>query len=317
MNKQELNKALAFINAPEGELQIIIYANISGANEPRRLDIKEEDLTELRKLFVASIESSIISKEDHTVLPLSSADERGNCFYQYDLEVPEGLKRLETIIGNDNLSNFSLSDNQFSNIESLIIVLADTKNEISLFKKLSTVEVIGRGGFMLWKSNQRFERFKDQLLRISSSFQALKVGGEIIIIDLDAIEKEFGFHEVIIKEATKSLSVIEEKELVDNIDTLKELVSDVRFARKLTKVARNSPVIRLGIPNESIIAFAKNHPLTKKKMKYNDSQTKFHLDTKVSKNLLIKILNDDLLTSELTKLYYDSLAKDDIIVEEE
>ena len=317
MNKQELNEALAFINAPEGELQIIIYANISGANEPRRLDIKEEDLTELRKLFVASIESSIISKEDHTVLPLSSADERGNCFYQYDLEVPEGLKRLETIIGNDNLSNFSLSDNQFSNIESLIIVLADTKNEISLFKKLSTVEVIGRGGFMLWKSNQRFERFKDQLLRISSSFQALKVGGEIIIIDLDAIEKEFGFHEVIIKEATKSLSVIEEKELVDNIDTLKELVSDVRFARKLTKVARNSPVIRLGIPNESIIAFAKNHPLTKKKMKYNDSQTKFHLDNKVSKNLLIKILNDDLLTSELTKLYYDSLAKDDIIVEEE
>lgn len=317
MNKQELNEALAFINAPEGELQIIIYANIGGVNEPKRLDIKEEDLTELRKLFVASIESSIISKEDHTVLPLSSADERGNCFYQYDLEVPEGLKRLETIIGNDNLSNFSLSDNQFSNIESLIIVLADTKNEISLFKKLSTVEVIGRGGFMLWKSNQRFERFKDQLLRISSSFQALKVGGEIIIIDLDAIEKEFGFHEVIIKEATKSLSVIEEKELVDNIDSLKELVSDVRFARKLTKVARNSPVIRLGIPNESIITFAKNHPLTKKKMKYNDSQTKFHLDTKVSKDLLIKILNDDLLTSELTKLYYDSLAKDDIIVEEE
>ena len=317
MNKQELNEALAFINAPEGELQIIIYANIGGVNEPKRLDIKEEDLTELKKLFVASIESSIISKEDHTVLPLSSADERGNCFYQYDLEVPEGLKRLETIIGNDNLSNFSLSDNQFSNIESLIIVLADTKNEISLFKKLSTVEVIGRGGFMLWKSNQRFERFKDQLLRISSSFQALRVDGEIIIIDLDAIEKEFGFHEVIIKEATKSLSVIEEKELVDNIDTLKELVSDVRFARKLTKVARNSPVIRLGIPNESIITFAKNHPLTKKKMKYNDSQTKFHLDTKVSKDLLIKILNDDLLTSELTKLYYHSLAKDDIIVGEE
>lgn len=317
MNKQELNEALAFINTPKGELQIIIYVNISGANEPRRLDIKEEDLTVLRKLFVASIESSIISKEDHTVLPLSSADERGNCFYKYDLEVPEGLKCLETIIGNDNLSNFSLSDNQFSNIESLIIVLADTKNEISLFKKLSTVEVIGRGGFLLWKSNQRFERFKDQLLRISSSFQALNVGGEIIIIDLDAIEKEFGFYEVIIKEAATSLSVIEEKELVDNIDSLKELLSDVRFARKLTKVARNSPVIRLGIPNESIIAFAKNHPLTKKKMKYNDSQTKFHLDTKVSKNLLIKILSDDLLTSELTKLYYDSLAKDDIIVEEE
>ena len=60
MNKQELNEALAFIKAPEGELRIRIYAKISGANGPRRLDIKEEDLTELRTVFVASIESAII-----------------------------------------------------------------------------------------------------------------------------------------------------------------------------------------------------------------------------------------------------------------
>ena len=52
-------------------------------------------------------------------------------------------------------------------------------------------------------------------------------------------------------------------------------------------------------------------------MRYNENQTQFLLDTKVSKDLLIKILNDDLLTSELTKLYYDSLAKDGIKVEEE
>ena len=52
-------------------------------------------------------------------------------------------------------------------------------------------------------------------------------------------------------------------------------------------------------------------------MRYNENQTQFLLDTRVSKDLLIKILNDDLLTSELTKLYYDSLAKDGIEVEEE
>ncbi len=28
MNKQELDNALAFIDAPQGELQIILYANI-------------------------------------------------------------------------------------------------------------------------------------------------------------------------------------------------------------------------------------------------------------------------------------------------
>ncbi len=317
MNKQELNNTLAFINAPQGELQIIFYANLEGVAEPRKLDIKGEDLPELRQLFIAGIQSTIIAKDDYTVLPLSTADERGKCFYQYDLELPAELQLLEDTIGNDNLQNFNFADNQLSGINSLIVVLADDDNEIALFKKLSPVEVVGRGGYMLWKSNQRLEKFDDQLLRISSKFQVVRVNEEIIIIDLTAIEKSFGFHDVITREATTSLDVIRNLQLVSNIESLEELVSDVGFARKLTKVARNSPVIKHNIPNANIIAFSKSHPLTKKKMRYSEDGTQFNLDTRVSKDLLIKILNDDLLTSELTKLYYDSLAKDGIEVEEE
>lgn len=317
MNKQELNNALAFINAPQGELQIMFYANLEGVTEPRKLDIKGDDLPELKQLFIVSIHSSVIAKDDYSVLPLSTADERGKCFYQYDLELPAELQLLEETIGNDNLQNFNFAANQLSGINSLIIVLADDDNEIALFKRLSPVEVVGRGGYMLWKSNQRLERFDDQLLRISPKFQILRVGGEIIIVDLTTIEKSFGFHDVITREATASLDVIRNLQLINNIESLEELVNDVSFARKLTKVARNSPVIKHNIPNANIIAFSQTHPLTKKKMRYNEDGTQFNLDTRVSKDLLIKILNDDLLTSELTKLYYDSLAKDGIEVEEE
>lgn len=317
MNKLELNTALEFLDAPQGELQVIFYAVIEGINEPKKLDIKNEDLVELRKLFVAAIKTFVIDKSDYVVLPLSSADERGKCFYQYDLDIPQELELLDDVIGNDNLQIFNFSSNQLAGIDSLIIVLADDNHEISLFKKLSPVEIVGRGGFMPWKSNQRLERFNDQMLRISSKFQVLRVAGELIIIDLGAIEKSFGFHDVITREATAGLSVIEDMELVSNIDSLKELVSNVSFARKLIKVTKSSPVIQLNIPNENIIAFAKAHPLTKKKMRFSEDEKQFNLDTRVSKNLFIKILNDDLLTSELTKLYYDSLAKDGIVLEEE
>ncbi len=317
MNKEELDNALAFINAPQGELQIIFYANVEGVADPRKLDIKGEDLPELRQLFVSGIQTSIISKDDFSVLPLSTADERGKCFYKYDLELPAELQLLESTIGNDNLQNFNFAENQLSGINSLIVVLADDENEIALYKKLSPVEVVGRGGYMLWKSDHRLERFDDQLLRISPKFHVLRVCDEIIIVDLTSIEKSFGFHDVITREATVSLDVIRNLQLVSNIESLEELVSDIRFARKLTKVARNSPVIKLNIPNLDIIAFSKAHPLTRNKMRYNEDETQFNLDTRVSKDLLIKILNDDLLTSELTKLYYDSLAKDGIEVEED
>ena len=317
MTKNELDNALAFINNPHGELQIIIYANVENAAEPKKLDIKAEDLPEIKKIFIDGINDFIIAKNDYSILQLSAADERGKCFYQYDLEIPEELELLESVIGNDNLQTFNFNIDQLSSIKSLVILLADDNHELTLYKKLSPVEVIGRGGHIFKKANQRLEKFDDQLLRITAKFQVMRIAGEIIIIDLGSIEKSFGFHDVITREALISIEAINNMQLVANIDSLHELVNNVSFARKLTKVAKYSPVIKLNISVADIIKFAKNHPLTKKKMRYNPEGTQFNLDTRVSKDLLIKILNDDLLTSELTKLYYDSLAKDDIEVEEE
>ncbi|WP_419870543.1 anti-phage protein KwaB [Chryseobacterium sp. CT-SW4] len=317
MNKTQLDEALNFLFNPQGELQIIIYALTNQNEEAKKLDIKESDLSIFKTLFVNSVKNSIIDKNDFVILPLSTADERGKSFYQYDLEIPNQLQLLESVIGNDRLNNFNFQHSKFSDIKALIIVFADNNNEITLFKKISPIEIIGRGGNLLKKSNQRLEKFDEELLRISAKFQVIRVNNEIIIIDLLSIEKSFGIHDVIIREASVSLESVNQMNIVSNIESLSELINDITFARKLTKIARSSPVLRLRIPNLNIITFAKTHPLTKKKIRLNADETKFNLDTRVSKELFIKILNDDLLTSELTKLYYDTLAKDGIEVEEE
>ncbi len=311
MNKAELNQSLEFLNNPTGELQIIMYACFE-EQVVKKLDVKSEDLPPIRRLFVDSVNSTIVSQEEFTVIPLSTADERSNCFYEYDLELPEELQFLETIIGNDEIETFNFNNDTFAKIDALAIVLADDNNEISLYKKLSSVEVLGRGGYMLWKSNQRLERFEEQLLRISPSFQVLRVEESVIILNLKTIERNFGFHDVIKREATLGLEAINDMGIVSNIDTLEELIENVSFARKLTKIARNSPVIQRRIPNVSIIAFSRTHPAIRNKMRYTPDGTQFALDTKVSKDLFVKLLNDDFLTSELTQLYYDSLAKDNI-----
>lgn len=311
MNKAELNQSLEFLNNPTGELQIIMYACFE-EQVVKKLDVKSEDLPPIRRLFVDSVNNAIIAQEEFTVIPLSTADERGNCFYEYDLELPEELQFLENIIGNDEIEAFNFNNDTFAEIDALAIVLADDNNEISLYKKLSSVEVLGRGGYMLWKSNQRLERFEEQLLRISPSFQVLRVKESVIILNLKTIERNFGFHDVIKREATIGLAAINDMGIVSNIDTLEELIENVSFARKLTKIARNSPVIQRNIPNVNIIAFSRTHPAMRNKIRYTPDGNQFALDTKVSKDLFVKLLNDDFLTSELTQLYYDSLAKDNI-----
>ncbi len=312
MNKQELDGLLNFINQPNIDLSINIYALLNGDKTPKKLDIQAIDLTSIRTIFIDSINNLVINENEYVLLPISSADERGKCFYEYDLELPEELNNLIDVIGNDNIHIFNFNDEQIVEINSLLIVIGNYEHQVSLFKKLSPIEVIGRGSFFLRKTSERFERFSNNLLRISPGFQALSINGSVIILNLKTIEKSFGFTEVIQREALLGIEAIREMSIVKNIEELESLIDNITFARKLIKVARSSPVILNNIPNLQIIDFTKNHPALRGKIRYNEDESMIKLHTKKSKDLFVKLLNDDFLTSELTRLFYDSLAKDGI-----
>lgn len=310
MEKSELNSILSFIKNPNGEIQIILYAYLKD-NNIKKLDIDSNDLLEIKKLFVDSLNNQVVDNEC-SIMKMSSADDRNKCIYEYDLELPEEFNLLKSVIGNDNIEKYSLKDGVFLDIEALIIILADNEREVSLYKKLYPIEILGKSGYFLGKSDTRFKLFKDQLLRISSGFQVLHVNGNIFIIDLTTIERSFGIQNVIQNEAKSGIKAIKDLNIINNIETLEELINDINFARKLTKIFMYSPVINNKIPNNAIIKFSQEHLATKNKFRYTEDNTQFILDTKVSKDLFIKIMNDDLLTSQLTKLYYETLAKNKI-----
>lgn len=110
---------------------------------------------------------------------------------------------------------------------------------------------------------------------------------------------------------------VEEIGLVENIEILYELLDEVKYARRFTKIAKSSPVLKAGIDNLRIIHFCKTFPKLAGRIRFNDQQDKIVLDTKVSKDLFIKLLMDDYLTSELTNFHYESVAKDIAEVESE
>ena len=77
------------------------------------------------------------------------------------------------------------------------------------------------------------------------------------------------------------------------------------------RAARATSVLGI-VPNAQVIAFVGAHPAHRGKFRLSDDGSKLKLDTKVSQDLFLKLLNDDFLQSELTKRYYASLAKDDV-----
>ena len=311
MNEEDLKLALQPFYDNVNELGVSIYAILKDPNnpEPKKVDIEADALDGIKALFIQSLRDSITDREDLSVLDLSTSDERVDAVYVYDIELPQELTTMESVITADDLPLLDLNVSDLSNIKALLIEIGNNVGQIVLYKTMASVNVFGRASFFLKKSQHRLEKIDNEFLRLSAGFQLLRINDNLIVMDLSAIEKSFGFHDVIKREAALGINSIEAIQLIENPAVLHELLDDVKYARRFTKIARSSPVLRAGVPNTSIINFCKNFPNLAGRIRFNEAEDKIVLDTKVSKDLFIKLLMDDFLTSELTNFHYASVAK--------
>lgn len=312
MNEQELRDELKFFYENFDEIGISIYAIQKDSNDPVKLDIESDALAGLKSLFIDSIKKTITDRKEISILNLSTSDERTDSIYLYDIDIPDELACINNVIARDNLPLMDLSITSLSNIQALLIEIGDNVGQIILYKTIAPINIYNQKKFFLKKTKTRLTRIDDEFLRVSDNFQLMKIKDSLFVIDLNALEKNFGFREVIKREAKHGIKAIETMHIVENTDVLYDLIEDVRYARKLTKIAKASPVIEAKVPNKNIINFCKFFPKLKGKIRFNDLEDRIFLDTKISKDLFIKVLMDDFLTSELTKFHYQSVAKDSL-----
>ena len=314
MTAEELKVALQAYYDDQANIGVCVYALMKDAENPGpfKLDIEVDAAAGLKALFMQSLLDEISSKEDLSVLALSSADERANAIYVYDLDIPEKLTSLETVIAKDDLPVLDLNERSLSSIEALLIEIGNNIGQLVLYKTMAPINIFGRTSFFLRKHASRLERLEDEFLRVSAGFQMMRINETFLVLNLESLEHNFGFHDVIKKEAALGIAAIISAELLTNPDVLRELVDDMKYARRFTKIAKASPVLKAGIPGASIVQFCKTFPHLVGRIRFNDENNKVILDTKVSKDLFIKILMDDFLTTELTKFHYASVAKDTV-----
>lgn len=311
MNGDELKAALQPFIDNVDQIGVSVYAILKslGDERPQKLDIEAQALSGLKSLFMQSIQEAV-NRDDLAVLDLSTSDERTNAIYVYDIDVPAELAVIEAVSASDNFPLLDLAQCQLSDIKVLLIEIGNNIGQIVLYKTMAPVNIFGRANFFLKKDRHRLEQINDEFLRVSAGFQLMRINGVLLVMDLGVIEKSFGFHQVLIREAALGIRAIESISLVENSSVLHELLDEVKYARRFTKVAKGSPVLKAQVPNASIIQFCRSFPKLAGRIRFNKAGDKIVLDTKVSKDLFIKLLMDDFLTSELTNFHYESVAKD-------
>jgi len=310
MNKEELKGIVQLsINENAG---IEIFLGLKNG-EIRKANFIDEVQKEIKNVFIDDIEKRIIESE-YPIMCLSSSDERKDIIYHFDYTpLPDDLEFFDTVLDpNINIKPFSFENDKLNNIDFFLFLIGDEENRILLYKQLAPINIYKKNsGIFVRKADNEFTRVNDDFLRIVPGFELFKVNGELYILDLKFLERKFKIYDVIKSVALKEIDKINEFGIVQNANSLKELLINTSFARKLSKISEHSPVLGK-VPNADIISFTKNYPKLKNKFKYTNDGSQIILSTKTTMEIFIKLLNDDFLSSELTRIYYDSIAKDEL-----
>lgn len=301
---------------------IRLYAVLKNAdgNIVKAVNIADEEnehrnsSNELLQGFCESVSNLLcIYDEDNEIMKLSSADERGKAIYYYDLEqLPNEMSLLKSVSESVNITEtFCFAEDTLEQIIAFIIQIGNADHSLLLYKQQYPVSLLKRDKYMLTPipHENRFKKYDKDILRIDFNCQFALWEGEIYIFDIEKMERICSFHDVIINEAKKSIEVIRETGILDNVDVLYDELDNITFARKLTRVYKDSKVLGK-VSNKELIDFMQRHTyFAKNPIKITEDGNKLLLDTKKSKAAFIKLLNDDFLTSQLTKTDYESLAK--------
>lgn len=301
---------------------ITMYAVIRRQDEEiiRRINIADEQDTadntaqELLNGFIDTINNKFSGYEDDDeIIKLSAADERKNGLYYYDLEeLPREMDALMEVSNpKTDIETFDFQIDSLESISAFVIVVGNAEESIVMYKQQYPISLLKRDRYMLTPipHQNRLKKFNQDILRVDFNYQFFLWKDIIYISDIDKMERICSFHNIIVNEAKKSIQAIEQMDILDNVEVLSDELDNITFARKLTRVYKDSKVIGK-VENAKIVAFSQQHSYFQKNpLKLNENKDKFLLDTKKSKNTFIKLLNDDLLTSELTSNDYEALAK--------
>ncbi len=311
MNLQEIKDKFSSISEMVGiGLNLYFLLKVNEEYILKRANIVEDVKSELITSYKRTL-NSIVENEELALINLSDADDRINAFYKYDLEEkPSVFEFFDVIRNQEQLPEyFSFNNDNLKNLEGYFIYFGDHDNNILMYRKQMAVNLFRQGKIYLIKGHEtQFTSIDKEFLRIDTKVDVINIDDAIYINNISILERHYEFNDIIVAEATNSLQSIANLEILENIEILNERVTDVTFARKLSKISTTSPVFQL--PKITIIAFVKAHSTLGSAFKYTICETKILLDTKVSQNFFLKLMNDDFLHSQLTKYDYVTPAKD-------
>lgn len=306
----ELRTCLAAILHADGiNLKLYFGTGNSEARIYYLADFDDGATESVCQQFIQSIDQ-FFENEDLATLPLTQIDHRSDTLFQYDLEEkPTEFTKLAAILAESNTELFNFTNHSLSNVSSIAIKISSAQSSAVFFKRFYPVSLIKRDQILLiMKDNSRLSLVSQDIIKITGGFEVVLLDNEFYINDFSKFEKSFKFDAI----AEKAMQQVAKKILALNlVNDAKGYLAAGLAPRKDILRAGKSRILDMDIAKIISFVQAKQNQIGIKV-----SGGKLLISSKASLKKLYKLLNDDYLTSELTHIEYETLAKNELATEE-
>ncbi|MFZ6845543.1 anti-phage protein KwaB [Undibacterium sp. RuTC16W] len=303
---EELRVELAAIMHANGiNLKLYLGTGNSQAREYWLADFDDGATEAVCRQFVASIDQFLLNK-DLATKPLTDLDYRTDTLFMYDLdERPTEFAELSDLLAGKDRDVFNFRESDLTNVTSLAIKISSVQSSVLFFKKFYPVSLVKRDQILLVvRDNTRFSLIDQDILKVTGGFEVLMLGNEFYINDFGKFEKSFAFDQI----AKNAMQQVVAKITASNLVTdAKSYLAEGFGSRKDILRAGKSRVLDLDVA--TVIAFVQ---AKQQQIGIKVADGKLLLSSKDSVKKLYKLLNDDYLTSELTHVDYETLAKNEL-----
>lgn len=321
MERQELIDALQ--NVSQAEVGVFVYFVMkNGAIE--MANINEEAISGIKNQLLGKINSIVadLNEETFSFLKLSTADERENAIFEYDLpsdNYPSSFRHMLTVKEYDeNLDywadlTFDCHDN-VKDIDAVIYSIGIDHYNIITYRKNYGIETFTlNSGFFKINQDNQIGLLDSPLIKLVGNFDFFLVNDAFIINNLKVLEKYNDVKIVVQNQANRVVADLDDVDFINDTGVLHERIgNDVSFARKIIKIANSSEVItkyKAGdITKLRLFEFIRSRSKLSESLTINEN--KLDLKTKKAQNAFLSLMDDSYLHSLLTDIDYMSNSKD-------
>lgn len=300
LNVEELNNKIK--NIFENEIIGINIYVLMKSNELKKLNLIDDQEMEndLIKGFKESFYLTL--NELEKIDKYSEADKIENHIYLYDLvNKPIQMEKMFE----DFTSQEIETTTDFLNIEGFLILIGNEIQKIVIYKKHYAMNLLKKDKFLFMNINDRITKANTEVLRFGFNFDFFSLESDIYIPNIAKLERVCKIYDILKKEASKDIKKIEEIDIIENTTLLLDEIEKIRFAKQVIKACGENSILN-NISKEKLLEYIKSNPRYSIQV---STENKLILNSKKAIKNFIKILNEEILISQLTNTEYEVHSK--------